>query len=66
METILKKAKSSTGTYSSIEEAVESKIKVVQNGVYRVDSATLAASGIAVGVGGIDPRNIQLFPMVDV
>ena len=33
------------------------KIKIAQNGVYRIDSATLAGAGIF----GIDPRNIQLF-----
>lgn len=37
------------------------KIKIAQNGVYRIDSATLAAAGIPCGTGGINPRNIQLF-----
>jgi Peptidase family C25/Interleukin-like EMT inducer len=37
------------------------KIKVAQNGVYRVDSATLANAGIPVGAGGINPQNFQIF-----
>jgi hypothetical protein len=35
------------------------KIKIAHDGVYRLDSAALAASGIPVT--SIDPRNIQLF-----
>lgn len=37
------------------------KIKIAQNGVYRIDSATLAAAGVPVGVGGIDPNRFQIF-----
>ena len=37
------------------------KIKIAQNGVYRIDSATLAAAGIPCGAGGINPNNFQLF-----
>lgn len=40
METVLKKVKSSNGTYSSIEEAVESKIKVVQKILDKMPSNT--------------------------
>lgn len=35
------------------------KIKVAQNGVYRIDSSTLAAAGIPLAT--INPKNIQLF-----
>jgi hypothetical protein len=35
------------------------KIKVAQNGVYRIDSATLAAAGI--NLSAIDPHHFQLF-----
>ncbi|MCB0402523.1 MAG: hypothetical protein KDD41_10600 [Flavobacteriales bacterium] len=35
------------------------KFKVAETGIYRLDSATLAASGIPVG--SIDPRNMQIF-----
>lgn len=35
------------------------KIKIGKNGVYRIDSVTLAAAGIAIG--SIDIRKIQLF-----
>lgn len=35
------------------------KIKIAQNGIYRIDSATLASAGIPVV--SIDPRNLQLF-----
>lgn len=35
------------------------KIKIAQTGVYRIDSATLAAAGIPVG--SINPQNLQLF-----
>ena len=37
------------------------KIKIAQNGIYRIDSVTLAAAGIPCGTGGINPKNIQLF-----
>jgi hypothetical protein len=37
------------------------KIKIAQNGVYRIDSATLSAAGIPCGLGGIDPHNFQIF-----
>ena len=37
------------------------KIKIAQDGIYRIDSATLAAAGISCGLGGINPRNFQLF-----
>ncbi|MDQ3048441.1 MAG: C25 family cysteine peptidase [Bacteroidota bacterium] len=37
------------------------KIKVSQEGIFRLDSTTLAAAGIAVGPSGLDPRNFQLF-----
>lgn len=35
------------------------KIKIAQNGVYRIDYNTLAAAGIPVN--SVDPRNFQLF-----
>src|SRR6218665_3047231 len=35
------------------------KIKVAQNGIYRIDSATLAAAGIPIS--SINPQNFQLF-----
>jgi hypothetical protein len=35
------------------------KIQVAKNGVYRIDSTTLAAAGISLN--SIDPRNFQLF-----
>ncbi|HRG51514.1 MAG TPA: C25 family cysteine peptidase [Bacteroidia bacterium] len=35
------------------------KIKIFKNGVYRIDSATLASAGIAIG--SMDVRNLQLF-----
>jgi hypothetical protein len=35
------------------------KIKIAQNGVYRVDSATLANAGIPLAV--VNPKNFQLF-----
>lgn len=35
------------------------KIKVAQNGIYRLDSLSLSNAGIPIG--SIDPRNIQLF-----
>ncbi|MGQ0827032.1 MAG: C25 family cysteine peptidase [Bacteroidota bacterium] len=35
------------------------KIKIAQNGVYRIDSSTLAAAGIPLST--IDPRKFQLF-----
>ena len=35
------------------------KIKIAQNGVYRIDSATLAAAGI--DLSAIDPHHFQLF-----
>ncbi len=37
------------------------KIKIGQNGVYRIDSATLAAAGVSLGVGGINPNRFQIF-----
>ncbi len=37
------------------------KIKVAQNGIYRIDFATLSNAGISVGPGGINPQNLQLF-----
>ncbi|HEY0030671.1 MAG TPA: C25 family cysteine peptidase [Bacteroidia bacterium] len=37
------------------------KIKIAKNGVYRIDSLTMASAGIPVGPGGIDPNNFQLF-----
>ncbi|MCX6294817.1 MAG: C25 family cysteine peptidase, partial [Bacteroidetes bacterium] len=37
------------------------KIKIAQNGIYRIDSATLASAGIPCGSGGIDPHNFQIF-----
>jgi hypothetical protein len=37
------------------------KIKVLNDGIYRVDSAALASAGIKVGAGGINPKNIQVF-----
>ena len=35
------------------------KIKIAQNGVYRIDSATLAAAGIPLS--SINPKNFQIF-----
>ena len=35
------------------------KIKIAQNGIYRIDSATLAAAGIPLT--SINPKNFQLF-----
>src|ERR1035437_8897680 len=35
------------------------KIKIAQNGIYRIDSATLAAAGISVN--SINPHNFQIF-----
>lgn len=35
------------------------KIKIAQNGVYRIDSATLAAAGIPLST--INPKNFQIF-----
>ncbi len=39
------------------------KIKIAQNGIYRIDSATLANAGIPVGfgAGAINPQNLQIF-----
>jgi len=38
------------------------KVKVEENGIYRIDSATLAAvPGISLGNFGIDPRTIQIY-----
>src|SRR3972149_12016321 len=35
------------------------KIPIAQNGIYRIDSLTLANAGISLA--GLDPHNIQLF-----
>src|ERR1700741_181247 len=35
------------------------KIKIAKDGLYRIDSAALASSGIPIGT--INPKNIQLF-----
>lgn len=39
------------------------KVKVVQDGIYRVDSTTLSNAMMAAGasLGSIDPRNLQVF-----
>lgn len=36
------------------------KIKVAENGIYRIDSTALASAGIVLGSSGIDPRTIQI------
>ncbi|MCC6690188.1 MAG: hypothetical protein IT235_01520 [Bacteroidia bacterium] len=37
------------------------KVPITKDGVYRLDSVALLAAGIQVGIGGINPKNIQLF-----
>lgn len=37
------------------------KIKIAQNGIYRLDSTALVNAGIPCGAGGINPKNFQIF-----
>lgn len=37
------------------------KIKVVADGIYRVDYSVLVLAGLPLGTGGLNPQNIQLF-----